>query len=379
MITIADVERMLGDHYPTGSAESWDRVGLVTGDRADELRGILLTVDVTDAVVEQAAELGANLIVAHHPLLLRGINAVDPEHPKGRMIIELIRQRIGLITAHTNADIPVGGVADSLAEALGLRNTRPLRPVPVSPCDMLVTYVPGDHVERVLDALAAAGAGMIGNYDRCAFTASGTGTFRPLDGATPYLGAVGKQEYVAEDRIELVLDRSRRSQVVAALRSAHPYEEPAFQIVEVVQPADSRPLAGLGRIGTVDMISLGDFARQVADVLPSTAGGVRVAGDQHRMIGTVALQAGAGDDLFDVARQAGADVYLTSDLRHHPVSEAIGWPEAPAVIDVSHWAAEWTWLPVLRAELSSLLEVAGGAGIGVTVSEIRTDPWDFVA
>jgi dinuclear metal center YbgI/SA1388 family protein len=379
MVTIADVERMLGDHYPTGSAESWDRVGLVTGDRADELRGVLLTVDVTDAVVDQAAELGANLIIAHHPLLLRGINAVDPEHPKGRVIIELIRQRIGLITAHTNADIPAGGVADSLARALGLRNTRPLRPVRVSPCDTLVTYVPGDHVERVLDALAAAGAGMIGNYDRCAFTTSGTGTFRPLDGATPYLGAVGEQEYVAEDRIELVLDRSRRSQVVAALRSAHPYEEPAFQIVEVVQPADSRPLAGLGRIGTVDVISLGDFARQVADALPSTAGGVRIAGDEHRMISTVALQAGAGDDLFDVARQAGADVYLTSDLRHHPVSEAIAWPDAPAVVDVSHWAAEWTWLPVLQAELSSLLEVAGGAGIGVTVSEIRTDPWDFVA
>lgn len=378
MISIADVERMLTEHYPIGSAESWDRVGLVTGDRGDHVNGILLTVDVTDGVIDQAIDLGANLIIAHHPLLLRGINAVDPDHPKGRMVIELIRRRIGLITAHTNADIPVGGVADSLARALGLRDTRPLRTTPVSPYDMLITYVPTEHAATLLDALADAGAGLIGHYERCAYSSPGTGTFRPAAGADPYIGTVGEQEQVAEDRIEMVLDRNRRSQVLAALRAAHPYEEPAHQVIEVAAPADSGPVAGLGRVGTVEQQSLADFAARVRAALPETAGGVRVAGDPGRVINTVALQGGAGDDLLDVARRTGADVYLTSDLRHHPASEAIAWPDAPALIDVSHWAAEWTWLPVLQQELNERLADAGAGELPVTVSEIRTDPWDFV-
>lgn len=267
MITVDAVGDILGELYPPSTAEGWDRVGPVTGDPDDQVRAILLTVDVTDAVIEQAIHLGANLIIAHHPLLLRGIHAVEPGNPKGRMITDLIRNRIGLITAHTNADIPTDGVADCLAGALGLEQTRPL------------------------------------------------------------------QESVAV------------------------------------------PGAGMGRVGRIAPTRLGDFARSVARVLPATAVGVRVAGDPQRTISTVALQGGAGDDLLEVARHCGADVYLTSDLRHHPASEAIAWADAPALIDVPHWAAEWTWLPTLR----SLLQQRLTEEAPITVSEIRTDPWDFVA
>jgi dinuclear metal center YbgI/SA1388 family protein len=346
----------------------------VTGDISQPVRGMLLTVDVTDAVIDQAAQVGADLIIAHHPLLLRGISTVDPRHPKGRMITTLIRQRIGLITAHTNADIPAGGVADSLATALGVTGTRPLRPVSVHPVDKLVSYVPVDHVPAVIDALAAAGAGAIGNYDRCAFTSSGTGTFRPLPGAQPYIGNVGTPEEVAEERIEMIMDRGRRSAVIRALLNAHPYEEPAYDVTELAVPADTAPTAGLGRIGTIEPISLTAFAERVADVLPATPTGIRVAGDPDRMISTVALQGGSGDDLLDTARAAGADVYLTSDLRHHPASEALAWPDAPALIDVPHSAAEWTWLPRLQQELRARF----GPDLPITVSDLRTDPWDFV-
>ncbi|HEY9294285.1 MAG TPA: Nif3-like dinuclear metal center hexameric protein [Microlunatus sp.] len=376
MTTVGDLQSILDRHYPTGSAQSWDRVGLVTGAVEDQIRGVLLTVDVTDEVIEQAIELDANVIIAHHPLLLRGINAVDPGQPKGRMITALIRQRIALITAHTNADIPSGGVADSLASALGLTDIRPLQLVPLGPVDTLISYLPGDRVDTVIDALSAAGAGRIGLYERCAHSTAGTGTFQPLPGANPVIGAIGNQEEVAEHRIEMIFDRSRRSAVLQALFDSHPYEQPAYQVIEVAQPADSGPAAGLGRIGAIEPTTVAGFADHVASVLPATAGGVRVAGDPERRISTVALQAGAGDDLLDVARRSGADLYLTSDLRHHPALEAVAWQDSPALIDVAHWAAEWTWLPRLQQELRTQLD---DPAIKITVSELRTDPWDFVA
>lgn len=372
MITIGELQARLGSHYPTGSAESWDRVGLVAGDVGDPVRGVLLTVDVTDAVIDQAVDLGANLIIAHHPLLLRGVHAVDPRHPKGRMITRLIRSGIALITAHTNADIPVGGVSDALATALGLIDTRPLRRVPVHPVDQLVTYVPHDHTDAVIDALSAAGAGALGAYERAAFTVTGTGTFTPGPGARPAIGQIGQREQVTEDLVEMIMDRRVRDDVVSALLESHPYEVPAYRLVEVAVPADIGPTAGMGRVGRIEQTTLAGFADRVAATLPSTGAGIRVSGDPQRMITTVAVQAGAGDDLLDVARAIGADVYLTSDLRHHPASEAIAWDDAPALIDVPHWAAEWTWLPRLRDELRDQL-----GDVAVTVSEINTDPWTF--
>jgi dinuclear metal center YbgI/SA1388 family protein len=372
MTTIGEVLAFLDRRYPARSAESWDRVGLVTGDVAGPANHLLLSVDVTDAVIDQAATLGTDLIIAHHPLLLRGINSVDPRRPKGRMITRLIRSGIGLITAHTNADIPVGGVADSLAAALGLTDTRPLRRVPVYPADKLVTYVPVEQTDAVIDALSDAGAGEVGAYRRAAFTVTGTGTFTPGPEARPAIGQPGRREQVAETMIEMIMDRRLRGRVIDALLRTHPYEVPAYFVTETAGPADIGPTAGLGRIGRVAATRLADFAERVAAALPGTAAGIRVAGDPDRMINTVALQGGAGDDLLDTAREAGADVYLTSDLRHHPASEAIAWPDAPALIDVPHWAAEWTWLPRLRRQLVDELD-----GIAVNVSEINTDPWNF--
>ena len=372
MITIGELQSLLDGHYPPRSAESWDRVGLVTGDLGDAVQGVLLTVDVSDAVIQQAVDLGANLIIAHHPLLLRGINAIDPRHPKGRMITKLIRSETGLITAHTNADIPAGGVSDSIADAFGLTGARPLRRVPVHPADQLVTYVPHDHTEAVIDALSAAGAGAVGAYDRAAFTATGTGTFTPGPGAHPAIGQPSRREHVTEDLVEMIMDRRLRDRVITALLAAHPYEVPAYRLVEVATPADLGPTAGMGRIGHIEPTSLTGFADRVAAVLPATPAGIRIAGDPDRPISTVALQGGAGDDLLDAARAAGADVYVTSDLRHHPASEAAGWDDAPALIDVPHWAAEWLWLPRLADELRPALD-----GIPVTISQIVTDPWSF--
>jgi putative NIF3 family GTP cyclohydrolase 1 type 2 len=199
-----------------------------------------------------------------------------------------------------------------------------------------------------------------------------------LEGADPFLGRVGAIETVDEWRLEMILPRRARAAVVAALLARHPYETPAFdvfQLADLPDPVTGLPRSGLGRIGRLAVpCPLGEFAAAVARTLPATAGGVRFAGDPEREVSLVALQAGAGDDLLDVARARRADVYLTSDLRHHPAAEALAWPEAPALADVSHWAAEWTWLPVVERQLTARLEAAGHP-VATTVSTLCTDPW----
>jgi len=232
--TLADVAAAMEDLFPARWAEKGDPVGLVVGDPAAEVRRVLFAIDPVQEVVAEAAASGADLIVTHHPLLFRAVHSVAASTPKGRVVHDLIGNGIGLFVAHTNADSPPGGVSESLALALGLREVRPLDPEPADPLDKIVTFVPADDTDAVVDALAAAGAGAIGRYDRCAFVSSGEGTFRPGEGASPLIGTVGRIEVVDERRVEMVLPRHRRQVVVSALRAAHPYEEVAFDLYAIV-------------------------------------------------------------------------------------------------------------------------------------------------
>jgi len=269
--TLADADAAISALWPPAGAESWDAVGLIAGDPASEVRAIHLAVDAVPETVDETLELGAQLLLTHHPLLLRGVTSVAEDRYKGVVLGRLIRGGSALIAAHTNADVVARGTSAVLAERLGLLETRPLEPS------------------------ADAGA--------------------------------------ASD-------------------------------------------VGLGRVGRLPAATtLGKLARVMADILPATAQGVRVAGEYDQPVTTVALCAGAGDSLLANPEVVAADVYLTSDLRHHPASEArerarLG--RGPALIDVSHWASEWLWLDVAAEQLRSALP-----GVVVTVSELRTDPWDF--
>lgn len=358
--------------YPESLAEDWDRVGLGCGDPDAAVDHVLFAVDCTDEVVDEAERVGAQLVVTHHPLLLRGVHAVRTDQPRGRVLVRLIRAGIAQFAAHTNADSAPDGVAEALASACGLTDLRPLRPAPGDPLDKVVTFVPTADAEGVIDALALAGAGAIGDYDRCAFTATGTGTFRPLAGANPTIGNIGAIERVEETRVEMVLPRRRRSAVLAALRAAHPYEEPAFDVLELAPEASDR---GLGRIGRlVEPLTARAFARRVAANVPATAGGVKLGGDPDRVLETVAVVGGAGDSMLDAVRAAGVDAYVTGDLRHHPAQDFLAHADAPVLVDVPHWAAEWTWLPVAQRVLERAA-VDAGVRLGSTVSRIVTDPW----
>ena len=265
--TLADADAAISALWPPAGAEDWDAVGLIAGDPDAEVRAIHLAVDAVPDTVDEALDLGAQLLLTHHPLLLRGVTSVAEDRYKGVVLGRLIRGGAALIAAHTNADIVARGTSAVLAERLGLLDTRPLE-------------------------------------------------------------------------------------------------------------QGSDPGIGLGRIGRLPTpTSLGLLARLVADILPATAQGVRVAGEYERPVTTVALCAGAGDSLLANPDVLAADVYLTSDLRHHPASEArerarIG--RGPALIDVSHWASEWLWLDVAAAQLRQVLPL-----LTITVSDLRTDPWDF--
>ncbi len=370
MPLLADVVDLLHSWYPPSSADSWDAVGLVAGDPEADVAKVMFAVDPTLEVAREAVEWGADLLVVHHPLFLRAVHSFAATTPKGRALHTLTGGGCGLLTAHTNADQAIDGVSEALARAIGLSDLAPIRPASGTAFDKVVTFVPHEHAEAMRAALTAAGAGAIGAYDSCTWSTTGEGRFRPLEGAAPTIGEVGSLEVVRETRVESVLPRSRRASVVRALLDAHPYEEPAFDVVELVDPRQGT--TGTGRVGSVPETSLRDFAMQVASALPQTAHGVRVGGAPDRVVRRVAVCGGAGDFLLDELADADVDAYVTSDLRHHRAGEFLEH-RGPALVDVAHWAAEWTWLPVVEAKLRSAL----GDTVSTRVSTSCTDPWQF--
>lgn len=335
---LAEVIELLDEAYPPRLAEGWDSVGLVCGDPDADVDRVLVCVDVTDAVVDAALERNAQLIVAHHPLLLRGVDTVAANTPKGALIHRLIRGGCALFTAHTNADRALGGVNDALAAALGLQVTGPVEYLDaVRSLDRWGVMVPPAQADEVLAAMFDAGAGEVGEYSECAWRVDGAGQFRPGDDANPTIGTAHELTTLRETRIELVAARAARARVTQALKDSHPYEEPAYDVVELV---GGEREWGLGRIGTLaEPLTLTAFTEHVASSLGVEARG---AGDPGATIRTVAVCGGAGDSLLGTVARLGVDAYVTGDLRHHPVDEHLR-AGGPAVVDAGHWGTEFPW------------------------------------
>ncbi|WP_165164192.1 Nif3-like dinuclear metal center hexameric protein [Corynebacterium qintianiae] len=370
--TVADVVAALESAYPPELAEDWDQVGLICGDPADEVRKVAFALDCTQDVAERAVELGAQMLVVHHPLLLRGVSSVAADTPKGKVIHTLLRGGVALFAAHTNADSARPGVSDLLAELVGITPGRPIRPTRRRATDKWGVYIPPADTDRVMDSLFRAGAGAIGDYERCSFRWEGSGGFTPREGADPADGTVGEHTVAPEIRVEFVAPSRLRTELIDALRSAHPYEEPAFDIVVLEDDTAPEEATGLGRVGTLPApMTLREFTQQVADALPETAWGVRAAGDPEQMVQKVAVSSGSGDGFLADVAKLGVDVYVTSDLRHHPVDEHLR-AGGPAVIDTAHWASEFPW--TRQAE-----GIVGALDVETEIIGIRTDPWTVSA
>ncbi len=368
-VRLADVIAVLDDAYPPQLAHDWDSVGLVCGDPDDPIDSVTVAVDATDAVVDTVGPRG--LLLAHHPLLLRGVDTVAASTPKGALIHRLIRSGAALFTAHTNADAANPGVSDALAAALGLTVDGVLEPASDGlALDKWVVFVPVANAEAVRGALFSAGAGQIGDYSQCSWSVTGTGQFLPGDGASPTIGTVGGIERVAEDRVEVIAPARLRGRLLAAMRAAHPYEEPAFDVFSLAPlPAGT----GIGRLASLPSPQrFADFVSQVNSALPQTSWGVRAAGDPDVQVRRVAVCGGAGDSLLAAARAAGVQAYVTADLRHHPADEHRRGSDV-GLVDVAHWASEYPWC----AQAAELLRSHFGELLPVTVCPLRTDPWNI--
>lgn len=338
---------------PSYLAESWDNVGLLIGNPSHVIRGVAVALDVDMNTVKQAVEQGANLIIAHHPLIFEGITSIRQDKPQGDLLWQVIQNDIQVIAAHTNLDAAWNGVNDALAESIGLKDVRPLMQTYREKLFKLAVFVPASHAERVRSAMGDAGAGHIGAYSHCSFQTQGEGEFLPLSGANPFLGSPGQLERVSECKIETIVDECRCSQVVEAMLTAHPYEEVAYDLYPLVNAGKA---VGIGRIGTLDQqLSLRDFAGLVKTRLGANI--VKVSGKPDSLIQTVAVCGGSGADFISRAKAAGADALITGDVKYHEGQEAAGL--GLAVIDAGHFATEYPVVAKLVDYLSACSKQAG--------------------
>jgi dinuclear metal center YbgI/SA1388 family protein len=368
--TVGDWLGVVHHRYPPSHAYEWDNVGLQVGDPAWPVARVLVSLDVTSAVLDEAAEEEGTLVLAHHPLLFRPLATLTPSTASGRLALRAAQAGIAVAAAHTNLDVTQdgAGTSDPVARVLDLQATRPLdTPLTDGKRCKLITFVPTEAIDAVLDGVSAAGAGRIGEYERCAFRVRGTGTFRPLDGADPYSGQVGEVALEEEDRVEIELPTRIAGEVVRALIAAHPYEEVAYDLVPMYDGAE----VGLGIVGDLPTAQpLEAVAAAIREHLPAPH--LRFAGDPDREVRRVAVVGGAGDSHIGAAMAAGADVYVTGDLRHHVTLDAV--EQGLALIDAGHHATEVAALPTW---IDRLVEAADQHGLQapVVASAIPTVPW----
>lgn len=368
---LADWIGLVDELYPERDAAGWDNTGLQVGAPDDPVSAVLVCLDVTDETLDEAAEVGADLLLAHHPLLFRPLSGLTPDTAGGRLALRAARAGISVLAAHTNVDVAGAGTTEPAVDVLGLEDVRPLAPQRDVGEEKvkLVTFVPAEDAMRVLEAMAAAGAGVIGEYDHCAYRLSGTGTFRPSEAANPATGRVGVLNEEHEERLEIDVPRRLLRGVVAALDEAHPYEEVAYDVYPVEFSGGATK--GFGRVGDLpEPTVLRALADQLAERLPAPF--LRVAGDLDRRVRRVAACGGAGDHLIHDALAAGADVYVTGDLRHHPTLDAV--TQGLACIDAGHYATEAAALPALREALTTAAATQGLAA-RLLGSGVRTEPW----
>lgn len=371
MVSVGDVATLLDRLWPPAWAESWDNVGLLLGDRADPVVRCLCVLDADAPSIEAAAEAGAGLLISHHPLPFRPLRRVLAEDPAGRAVLLAARRGVAIYAAHTNCDVHPDGVSHALAAALGLRDPALLRETARETLFKLVVFTPADHEEALLQALAAAGAGHLGRYSHASFAAPGTGTFLPLPGARPFAGRVGTLQRQSEVRLEVLVPERFREAALAAMRRVHPYEEIAHDLLRLENPGPAR---GFGVVGDLPRgARLAAFAATLARRLAAPA--TRYVGDPERIVRRVAVCGGAGMDFAGAALKAGADVFVTADIRYHEARDA----EAGglALVDPGHQATEAVAVPVMADALEAALREAGHA-VEVVRSPARADVWRSV-
>jgi dinuclear metal center YbgI/SA1388 family protein len=364
-ISIAEVIAHLDSFAHPSLQESYDNSGLLVGDAADPVHGIVVSLDCTEAVVEEAAANGCNLIVAHHPIVFGGIKRLNGANYIERTVITAIRKGIAIYAIHTNLDNVRDGVNRMIAARLGLTNLRVLAPKS-GMLRKLVTFAPKANAAEVRSALFAAGAGKIGNYDSCSFNLEGTGTFRAAPGADPFVGKIGQLHEEREERIEVVFEKWKQGGILTALRGSHPYEEVAFDIYSL---ENQHPGIGSGLIGELpEPVSEADFLQKIKKNM--AAGCLRHTSLLGKPVRKVAVCGGSGSFLLNDAKKAGADVFLTADFKYHQFFDADG---NIVIADIGHYESEQYTIGLLKD-----LIVEKFATFAVRSTGVNTNPVHYL-
>ncbi|MDO7875956.1 Nif3-like dinuclear metal center hexameric protein [Hymenobacter sp. ASUV-10] len=371
MPTVQDLARLLEATAPLAYQESYDNAGLQCGDPQQEVRGVLISLDCTPAIVAEAVRRGCNVVVCHHPVIFRPLKRLTGANEVEQTIIAALKNDVAIYAAHTNLDNVRGGVNDKLAEKLGLLKTRILAPVSGT-LARLITYVPSSTEyeeyplpDRIADALYAAGAGRIGNYSECSFRSLGIGTFTPGAGSRPTIGVENQPKALAEIKLEVLLPLHRQGAVLRALRNAHPYEEPAYELIKL---ENTHQDVGAGMVGELpEELSPAAFRQLLKERLQVPVVRFTAFG---KSIKKVALCGGAGAFLIGAARAAGADAYVTGDVKYH---EFFGAEGRLMICDVGHFESEQYTGEIFR----DLLTAGFGRTFAVLFAETNTNPVQY--
>ncbi|MBN1391175.1 MAG: Nif3-like dinuclear metal center hexameric protein [Sedimentisphaerales bacterium] len=362
---IKNIAEKIEKIVPLNLAQDWDNVGLLVGDPQRNLKNILLTIDITKEVLAEAKRARTDLIISYHPVIWDGLKKISEDN----IVYDLIGADIAVFSIHTALDAAAGGVNDGLAEIVGIIDGKPIGDYVENFAGdnyKLVVFVPVASAAKVSNAVFAAGAGAIGNYSDCGFTAEGTGTFLPMAGARPAIGKKGKLEKVNEIRFETIVPAEKLNNCIAAMRKAHPYEEPAFDVFKLY---NSQSKLGLGRIGKLQKPTrLNKILERIKKRTGAKAFGV--VGNQNRLIKTAAVCAGSCGKIINSIIAAKADLYLTGELKHH---QALAAQEAGLTcICLSHSVSERFILKKFAKQLQKQTKE-----ITIKISKKDADPFKW--
>ena len=360
-MTIREIISYLDSVAPPAYQESYDNAGLIIGDAEASVTSVLVALDITEAVIDEAIEYGCELIVAHHPIVFKGLKKINGNTFVERCVIKAIKNDIAIYASHTNIDSIKGGVNAKICEKIGLTNLEILAPVK-GQLLKLVTFVPENHLGNVREALFAVGAGEIGNYDQCSFSAHGTGTFRGGEGANPYVGIKGELHFEKESRIETVFPAYLKNRVVKALLKSHPYEEVAYDLYHLENTFSE---VGAGMIGELPGAENEiDFLERLIDIFSCKA--IRHTYLLGKPVRKVAVCGGSGSFLLSAAISAGADLFVTADMKYHEFFDA---EEKIVVADIGHYESEQ-----FTKELFYEILIKKFPNFALRLSEVKTNP-----
>lgn len=358
---IADIISFLESVAPAVLQEHYDNAGLITGDPHHECTGILIALDATTDVIEEARQKNCNLVVAHHPLIFSGLKKISNSHYVGQAVIAAIKQDIAIYAIHTNLDNVIHGVNGKIAQRLGLQKLAILA-ANNTMLKKIYTFAPVADAEKVRNALFEAGAGHIGKYDECSFNVTGEGTFRAGDETRPFVGEIGKRHYEKEIKIEMIYPAYLEKKIIQALMAAHPYEEVAYDLVSLT---NSHQGIGSGIIGQLENpMSEIDFLKFIKNQFGLKL--IRHTPLRGQPVKTVALCGGAGSFLISKALACGADFFITSDIKYHEFFDANG---RIVIADIGHYESEQFTISLLQEILEQKFPT-----FAVLKTEVNTNP-----